>query len=173
MTYAQVSRQQVKRWLDSGVVRVNGRAVVIAKWVVRTGDRLAVEDRPVTEQARERRAGRRFVEVLYEDDTSPTPPPSPQGRGIIGKNQLRNLGACIDEGQMLIEPYNIVIFQLMYLLRKFKGNLELGGLGRVTNRREPYETKSCAEKEASSEKGCVVAIKKSSERTFAKGLYEL
>ena len=69
VTYAQVSRQQVKRWLDSGVVRVNGRAVVIAKWVVRTGDRLAVEDGGVTEQARERRAGRRFVEVLYEDDT--------------------------------------------------------------------------------------------------------
>ncbi|MBI4366134.1 MAG: RluA family pseudouridine synthase [Deltaproteobacteria bacterium] len=64
---SKVSRGQVKRWIDAGALRVNGRSVVIAKWAVHIGDRLTVDDRPASESARERQAARQFVRVLYED----------------------------------------------------------------------------------------------------------
>ncbi|MBI2345334.1 MAG: RluA family pseudouridine synthase [Deltaproteobacteria bacterium] len=67
--HAGRSRKQIKRWLDSGVVRVNGRQVAIAKWKVKAGDRITVDDEPVSEATRERASARRPVRPLYEDAT--------------------------------------------------------------------------------------------------------
>lgn len=67
VTKARVSRQQAKTWLDRGAVRVNGRRVLIAKWVTTAGARVRVEDVALKGAARDRRAGFERVEVLFED----------------------------------------------------------------------------------------------------------
>lgn len=64
---ARESRKQVKRWLDAGRVRVNGRTVVIAKWAVARGDRVTIETSAVLPATRERRVGKILLKVLYED----------------------------------------------------------------------------------------------------------
>ncbi len=61
------SRQAAKGALDAGLVRVGGRRVVIAKWELKSGDAIAVSHGAISNRAREKIAGERKLEVLYED----------------------------------------------------------------------------------------------------------
>jgi 23S rRNA pseudouridine1911/1915/1917 synthase len=61
------SRQAAKTALDAGLVRVGGRRVVIAKWELKAGDAIAVSRSTLSNRAREKIAGERKIEVLYED----------------------------------------------------------------------------------------------------------
>lgn len=61
------SRHAAKVALDAGLVRVGGRRVVIAKWELKSGDAIAVSRTTLSNRAREKIAGERKVEVLYED----------------------------------------------------------------------------------------------------------
>jgi len=64
-TLTGLSRKKVKSLLDQGRVRVNGRKVVIASWVVHTDDKIEV----VTEEtnAAGPEAEKYFLKVVYED----------------------------------------------------------------------------------------------------------
>lgn len=61
-TKSGLSRGQVKRALDEGAVRVNGRRVYIAGWNLNTKDRVELME---TAAAKGKSAG--FVKILYED----------------------------------------------------------------------------------------------------------
>ncbi len=61
------SRQAAKAALDAGRVRVGGRRVVIAKWALKTGDAVNVSRSALSNRAREKIAGERKIDVLYED----------------------------------------------------------------------------------------------------------
>lgn len=61
------SRQAAKTALDAGLVRVGGRRVIIAKWALRPGDAVSVSQGALSHKAREKIAGERPLQVLYED----------------------------------------------------------------------------------------------------------
>ncbi len=64
---AALSRKDVKRAMDQGSVRVNGKRVAIAKWELVRGDRVQLVKVAPTERGRERIANYRRINVLFED----------------------------------------------------------------------------------------------------------
>lgn len=61
------SRKAIKQLLDGGRVKLNGRRVSIAKWELKAGDIIELAADKQSERDRERRAGHKFIEVLFED----------------------------------------------------------------------------------------------------------
>lgn len=61
------SRQAAKVALDAGLIKVSGKRVVIAKWALKAGDAVVVAKGAASHKARERVAGNRKIDVLYED----------------------------------------------------------------------------------------------------------
>ncbi|PIR21231.1 MAG: hypothetical protein COV45_00365 [Deltaproteobacteria bacterium CG11_big_fil_rev_8_21_14_0_20_47_16] len=61
------SRHAAKAALDAGLVRVGSRRVVIAKWELKAGDAVAVSKKQLSNRSREKIAGEKPLQVLYED----------------------------------------------------------------------------------------------------------
>lgn len=62
-TLTGLSRKKAKLLLDQGRVRINGRKVIIASWVMHTGDKIEV----VSDEAPGPDAMKHFLKVVYED----------------------------------------------------------------------------------------------------------
>lgn len=62
------SRQAAKAALDAGLVRVGKKRVIIAKWALKSGDAVTVDRKTLSHKSREKIAGEKKIQVLYEDN---------------------------------------------------------------------------------------------------------